>query len=116
MSSLPNSRVFATCYICREKSTLQTKRKRTALQEIDSNISLPPVQQRATSISQVPLQPAIINHGPILPVQLSVSTVQLVQPTPVELPPLVQPLQITTVQPTPIGPPLPESLLPGEQW
>ena len=50
-SSLPKSKVFATCYLCREKANMQNKKKRSALQEIDPNISPPPAQRRATLIS-----------------------------------------------------------------
>jgi hypothetical protein len=51
-SSLPSFKVFATCYICKEKNRIQrVKRKRPALQEIDLNISLPFAQRRATLTS-----------------------------------------------------------------
>ena len=54
-SSLPSSKVFATCYKCRERGRIQRdKRKRPALQEIDPNISQPPAQRQATPISQAP--------------------------------------------------------------
>ena len=97
-SSLPPSKVFATCYICREKSC---KKKRPALQEIDLNIGPPSMRQCATSTFRVPFLPSVINQGPIplvqpllrpplpvqpllhppLPVQPSVSSVQLLQPS-----------------------------------
>src|SRR5450432_1775112 len=92
-SSLPSSRVFATCYLCREKVNLRNKRKRTALQEIDPNIGPPPVQRRANSISQSLFRPATNNTRPVLPVQTLGSPVQPLQP--------VQPLP---VQPRPIQP------------
>jgi hypothetical protein len=51
-SSLPSFKVFATCYICKEKSyTNRLKKKRLALQEIDPNISPPFAQRRVTSTS-----------------------------------------------------------------
>lgn len=100
-SSLPSSKVFATCYPCREKVYIQ-KRKRTALQEIDPNIGLPPAQRRATSISQTPFRSATIdntrNTRPIPPVQIPVSLVQPPQPLPVQ----PAPVQLTSVEPAPI--------------
>src|SRR5208283_2850121 len=71
-SSLLSSKVFATCYICREKSR---KKKRPALQEIDPNIGPPSTRRHATSTSQAPFSPFVINQGPIPPVQPPVSPV-----------------------------------------
>jgi hypothetical protein len=48
MSSLLNSKVFATCYTCKEKVNIQNKKKRFALQEIDLNISPSLAKQQAT--------------------------------------------------------------------
>ena len=63
--------------MCRERGRIQRlKKKRPALQEIDPNISLPFVQQRATLTSQVPFLLSIINQGPILPVNPLVSLVR----------------------------------------
>jgi hypothetical protein len=44
VSSLPSSKVFATCYPYREKVNIQKKKKRSALREIDLNISSLPAQ------------------------------------------------------------------------
>lgn len=41
-TALPNSKVFATCYTCREKSQIRRHNKRPALQELDSNVRRPP--------------------------------------------------------------------------
>jgi hypothetical protein len=101
-SSLPSSKVFATCYICRERRAGQKKRKRPALQEIDPNIGPPPTQRRATSISQVPFRPSTINQCPIPPVRPPVSPVQPSRPPPIQ-PPL------------PVRPPPPETFLPADQ-
>ena len=87
-SSLPSSKVFATCYICKEKS----RKKRPALQEIDPNIGPPSARRRATTTSRAPFSPSVINQGPIPPVQPPVSPVQPPQPPP------------------------PESFLPADQW
>jgi hypothetical protein len=124
-SSLPSSRVFATCYPCRERRSIQSKKKRPALQEIDPNIGPPPAQRRATSISRAPFLPSTISQGSIPPVNLPASPVQPLQPTPVGSPP-IQPSRPPLLQPTPAGPtplqptlvrpPLPESFLPADQW
>src|SRR3982074_2715299 len=88
-SSLPPSKVFATCYICREKSR---KKRRPALQEIDPNTGPPPTRRRATSTSRVPstsrapFLPSVVNQGPIPPVNPPVSLVQ--PPQPPQPPPL----------------------------
>ena len=112
-SSLPSSKVFATCYICREKS----RKKRPALQEIDPNIGPPLARRRATSISRTPFRPSTINQGPIPPVRPPVSPVQPSRPPPIQ-PPL--PVQPQRVQPPPVPPPVqpppPESFLPADQW
>src|SRR5271163_932027 len=109
VSSLPSSKVFATCYVCREKRrTNRPSKKRPALQEIDPNIGPPPAQRRATSISQAPFRPSTINQGPIPPVRPPVSPVQPSRPPPIQPPP-VQP-------PQPVQPPPPESFLPADQW
>jgi hypothetical protein len=84
-SSLPSSRVFATCYPCRERRSIQRK-KRPALQEIDPNIGPPPAQRRATSISRAPFRPSTINQGPIPPVRPLVSLVQPSRPPPIQPP------------------------------
>src|SRR5271167_397047 len=101
-SSLPNSKVFATCYTCREKANMRNKKKRRALQEIDPNIGPPPAQRRATSISRAPFRPSTINQGPIPPVQ---------PPRPVQ-PQRVQPPPV----PPPVQPPPPDSFLLADQW
>src|SRR5436305_11583886 len=74
-SSLPSSKIFATCYICREKNRIQrNSRKRPALQEIDPNIGPPSARRRATSTSRTPstsrasFSPSVINHGLLPPV------------------------------------------------
>jgi hypothetical protein len=85
-SSLPSSRVFATCYPCRERRSIQSKKRRPALQEIDPNIGPPSAQRRATSTSRAPFRPSTINQSPIPPVN------------PLLRPPL-------PVQPPDIGPP-----------
>lgn len=104
-SSLPESKVFATCYPCREKANMRNKKKRSALQEIDPNIGPPPAQRRATSISRALFQPATINQPPVPPVQL-------LQPPPVQ----PQPVQPPPVEPRPIQPPPPDGYLPADQW
>ena len=96
-SSLPSSKVFATCYVCREKGRrmLQNKKKRPALQEIDPNIGPPSARRRATSTSQTPLtsrasfSPSVINHSLLPPVN------PLLRPPPPVQPPIspVRPLQ-----------------------
>src|SRR5271167_401789 len=101
-SSSPSSKVFATCYPCREKVNIQKKRKRTALREIDPNIGPPPTQRRATAISRAPFRPSTINQGPIPPVQ---------PPRPVQ-PQRVQPPPV----PPPVQPPPPDSFLLADQW
>jgi hypothetical protein len=106
-SSLPSSRVFATCYPCRERRAAQKKRKRPALQEIDPNIGPPSAQRRATSTSQAPFLPSTINQGPIRPVRPPISPVQP-PPLPVQPPiPIVQP-------PPPVQPPTPDTFLPAD--
>ena len=115
-SSLPNSKVFATCYTCREKANMRNKKKRRALQEIDPNIGPPPAQRRATSISRAPFRPSTINQRPIPPVRAPVSPVQPSRPPPIQ--PL--PVQPQRVQPPPVPPPVqpppPDSFLPADQW
>src|SRR5579862_8815669 len=114
-SSLPSSKVFATCYICREKSC---KKKRPALQEIDPNIGPPSARRRATSTSRAPFSLSVINQGPIPPVQPPVSPVQPPQPL-LRPPPPVQP-PVSPVQlpqpllrpPPPVQPPVPPLQLP----
>ena len=102
-SSLPSSKAFATCYICREKRRKdKLLKKRPALQEIDLNISPPSARRRATSTSWAPFSLSVINQGPILPVQPLLRHPPPVQP-PVSL---VQPLQ----------PPLPDTFIPTNQW
>src|SRR5271167_2541201 len=116
-SSLPSSKVFATCYVCREKACkYRASKKRPALREIDLNIGPPPAQRRATSISRAPFQPSTINQGPIPPVRAPVSPVQPSRPPPIQ--PL--PVQPQRVQPPPVPPPVqpppPDSFLPADQW
>ena len=42
-SSLPSSKAFATCYVCRENNRMRRMlKKRPTLQEIDPNIGPPP--------------------------------------------------------------------------
>jgi hypothetical protein len=108
-SSLPSSKVFATCYICREKSrTNRLKKKRPALQEIDPNIGPPSARRRATSTSQTPLTSrasfllSVINHGLLPPVN------PLLRPPPPVQPP-VSPVR-------PLQPPLPDTFIPTDQW
>src|SRR5208283_5054138 len=87
-SSLPPSKVFATCYICREKSR---KKKRPALQEIDPNIGPPSTRRHATSTSQTPstsrasFSPSVINHSLLPPVN------PLLRPPPPIQPPDISP-------------------------
>jgi len=111
-SSLPSSKVFATCYPCREKANMRNKKKRSALQEIDPNIGPPPAQRRATSISRAPFRPSTINQGPIPPVRPPVSPVQPSRPPPIQ-PPL--PVQPQRVQPPPVPPPIPPPVPPPIQ-
>jgi hypothetical protein len=104
-SSLPSSKVFATCYICREKSrTNRLKKKRPALQEIDPNIG-PPTQRRTTPILRAPFRPSTVNHSPVPPVQPPT------QPRPVQH----RPVQPPPIQPPPVQPPPPDSYLPADQ-
>src|SRR5271167_1279692 len=87
-SSLPPSKVFATCYICREKSR---KKKRPALQEIDPNIGPPSTRRHATSTSQTPstsrasFSLSVINYSLLLPVN------PLLRPPPPIQPPDISP-------------------------
>ena len=116
-SSLPSSKVFATCYPCREKLNIQRKRRRTALQEIDPNIGPPPAQRRATSIFRAPFRPSTINQGPIPPVRPPVSPVQPSRPPLIQPPLPVQPQRVQPPPvPLPVQPPLPDSFLPADQW
>src|SRR5450432_444468 len=108
-SSSPSSKVFATCYPCREKVNIQKKRKRTALRELDPNIGPPPTQRRATSISRAPFRPTTINRPPVPPVRPPIS---LVQPPP---PPIQPPIPIVQ-HPPPVQPPTPNTFLPADQW
>src|SRR6202035_4281887 len=86
-SSLPSSKVFATCYMCRERGRIQRlKKKRPALPEIDPNIGPPSARRRATSTSRASFSPSVINHGLLPPVN------PLLRPPP-------------PVQPPDIGPP-----------
>jgi hypothetical protein len=102
-SSLPSSKVFATCYICREKRcTNRPSKKRPALQEIDPNIGPPSARRRATSTSQASFSPSVINHSLLLPVN------PLLRP-----PPPIQP-PVSLVQPP--QPPLPNTFIPTDQW
>jgi hypothetical protein len=116
-SSLSSSKVFATCYLCREKS--REKRKRPNLQEIDSNIGPPSVRRRATSTSQAPFLPSTINQGPIRPVRPPISPVQPPPPSvqpPIPPPPPVQPPIPIVQPPPPVQPPTPNTFLPADQW
>ena len=127
-SSLPSSKVFATCYMCRERACkYRASKKRPALQEIDPNIGPPPAQRRATLISRAPFQPSTINQGPIPPVRPPVSPVQPSRPPPIQPPLPVQPqrvqpqrVQPQRVQPPPVPPPVqpppPDGFLPADQW
>jgi hypothetical protein len=102
-SSLPSSKVFVTCYICREKSRInRLSKKRPALQEIDPNIGPPPARRRATSTSRAPFSPSVTNHSPI----------PSVNPLPRPLRPVQPP--ISPVQPP--QPPLPDTFIPTDQW
>jgi hypothetical protein len=104
-SSLPPSKVFATCYICREKSR---KKKRPALQEIDPNIGPPSARRRATSTSRTPstsrasFSPSVINHGFLPPVNHHPRPLLSIQPP-------VSPVQ-------PPQPPPPDTFIPTDQW
>jgi hypothetical protein len=42
-TALPNSKVFATCYMYREKTKARRLKKRPALKELDSNVRHPPL-------------------------------------------------------------------------
>ena len=102
-SSLPSSKVFATCYVCREKTCkYRASKKRPALQEIDPNIGPPSAQRRATSTSRAPFSPSVTNHSPILSVNPLPRPLWPIQPSIS----LVQPLQ----------PPLPNTFIPIDQW
>ena len=80
-SSLPSSKVFATCYICREKNRIwRNSRKRPALQEIDPNIGPPSAQRWATSTSRASFSPSVISHGLLPPV------IPLLRPPPIQPP------------------------------
>jgi hypothetical protein len=112
-SSLPSSKVFATCYVCREKNCIyRASKKRPALQEIDPNIGPPPTRRRATSTSWVPFSLSVINQGPIPPIQPLLHPSLPVQPPPSR----VQPVQPTRIGPPPVQPPPPESFLLADQW
>ncbi len=117
-SSLPSSKVFATCYICREKANLRNKKKRSALQEIDPNIGPPPAQRRATSTSRVSFSPSVINHGLIPPGNPLLHPPPAVQrPVPWVQPPLPPPPVQRPVSPVQSPqPPLPDTFIPTDQW
>src|SRR5271166_6333422 len=117
-SSLPSSKAFATCYVCRENNRMRRmSKKRPALQEIDPNIGPPPAQRRATSISQAPFRPSTINQGPIPPVRPPLSPVQPSRPPPIQSPLPVQPQRVQPPPvPPPVQPPPPNSFLPADQW
>jgi hypothetical protein len=72
---LPKSLLPAIC--AGRRLICGIRKKRSALQEIDLNISPPLAQQRATSISQAPFRLATINHSPI-PVVVVVPVVDVV--------------------------------------
>jgi hypothetical protein len=102
-SSLPSSKIFATCYICREKNRIQrNSRKRPSLQEIDPNIGPPSARRCATSTSRASFSPSVINHSLLPPVN------PLLRP-----PPPVQP-PVSPVQPP--QPPSPDTFIPTDQW
>src|SRR5271165_892761 len=139
-SSLPPSKVFATCYICREKSR---KKKRPALQEIDPNIGPPSTRQHATSTSQTPstswvsFSPSVINHSLLPPINPLLRPPPPIQPPDISppsaqrratltsqapfLPSVINQGPIPPVQPPvspvqPPQPPPPNSFLPADQW
>jgi hypothetical protein len=99
--ALPQSKVFATCYICREKKRLHLrKRKSTALQELDSldsNIP-PPAQRRALPALRAPFRSSVLVQAPTPPVR---------PPTP---------LVISTGEPTLLPMHPIASFLPIDQW
>src|SRR3984957_8416936 len=102
-SSLPSSKAFSICYICREKNRIwRINKKRPALQEIDPNIGPPSTQRRATSTSRAPFSPSVTNHSPI----------PSVNPLPRPLRPVQPP--ISPVQPPLL--PLPDTFIPTDQW
>src|SRR5277367_4516682 len=84
VSSLPSSKVFATCYVCKEKRrTNRPSKKRPALQEIDPNIGPPSARRCATSTSQTPSTSRAsfsINRGLLPPVNPLLRPLPPVQP------------------------------------
>jgi hypothetical protein len=102
---LPQSKVFATCYIYREKKHLHLqKRKRTTLQELDSNIP-PPIQRHALPTLQAPFRSSILVQAPTPP--LRPPTLPIQPPTP----PIISIGEPTLLPLHPIA-----SFLPIDQW
>jgi hypothetical protein len=103
--ALPQSKVFATCYICRERRRLHPpKRKRTALQELDPNIP-PPAQRRALPTLRAPVRSSVLVQAPTPPVRPPLPPVR---PTP--------PTALSTGQPNPPPAPPIAGFLPIDQW
>src|SRR5580692_4051638 len=101
-SSSPSSRVFATCYVCREKRRVYTaSKKRPALQELYPNVSAPPARRRATS--RALRSPSVLNYSPVPPLRYPLPPVQC--PSPIH-PPVspVRSLQSSSIQPPPTQP------------
>src|SRR5580692_4176070 len=87
--ALPSSKVFATCYVCREKICIdRALKKRHTLHELDSNIGPPPAKRQTTSAFQIPPSPSILNYGSIQPIQRS----PLPEQCPLSIQPLVSPV------------------------
>jgi len=106
--ALPSSRVFATCYVCREKNRIsKASKKRSALLEIDPNIGPPPTRQRATSRASPSL--SILNYGPISPIRHPPPPIQCSPPLHPPISPVRSPqppfIQFLPIQPSPIQSP-----------
>ena len=102
--ALPSSKVFTTCYVCREKSCIdRALKKRRTLHELDSNIGPPPAKRQTTSAFQIPPLLSILNYGSIQPIQRS----PLPEQCPLSIQPLVSPvrsLRPSSIQPSLIQP------------
>lgn len=108
--ALPQSKIFATCYICREKGRLR-RRKRKALAETDLNIP-PPLRRPTLHSLQVPFRSSETIQPPLPPV---------CSPPPPVRPPLppvrpTPPTILSTGQPNPPSAPPIAGFLPTDQW
>ena len=91
-SALPQSKTFVTCYIYREKA--RERRKRLALQELDSNVRRPPPLRAPLAITPSSDTFRAISRSPL----------PLRAPIPPVIPPKILPLpKIPPKTPLPLG-------------